>query len=290
MNGIANPASAEPAQVPNPAPAEATPAAPEAPAAPAEATPSAQPNASEGSILAGGNNNTGLIMGDAVPPPAGPKTPPAPEAAAPKGETPPAEVVGLAPLPDNATDDQKREFNNKLRALAGVPNAPKEYGNFGLGDDVKIDTEGEEYAYYTEVFHEIGLNTPQAKKLLEAHHKWSVEQVEHFQKKNDAEIAEYRNYVKSEFVKSLGGEAKYNEFRDVAVRGFKASAQGANLTNKEMEGLLNVVGDDPRFVKLFNGVGKLFREDVLISGAAPSAPEPSVDDIIHNLFNNKSGG
>lgn len=239
--------------------------------------------------ILGGDTPSGVndtLMGSAANSPTEPITPNEPAVDVPPagGTSIPAEVAGLAPLPADASDDQKREFHNKLRALNGVPSAAGDYGNFGFDETQPIDVQSEDYKYYTEVFHEVGLSKAQAKRLLEAHRDYATGQVEHFKRQEEEQVSNYRKHVKDEFVKSLGGEDKFIGFRDVAERGFKASAQGANLTPKEMEGLLSVMGDDPRFIKIFNGVGKLFREDVLISGAVPSAPEKTMDDIIGGLF------
>ncbi len=191
---------------------------------------------------------------------------------------------GLAPLPDDASDDQRADFDKKLRALAGVPQDANAYGDFGFGEDVKIDTASADYKYYTELFHEAGISKAQAKKLLEGHHKFALEQVEHHKRTENDTIAEYRAQVKRDFVKECGGEAAFKDFNDTAVRGFKASAQGAGLTDKDVSGLLSVMGDDPRFVKIFNAIGKMHREDVLITGAAPRAQEKTFDDMFSGMF------
>ena len=198
----------------------------------------------------------------------------------------PAEPVqGLAPLPDDASDEQRAEFDKKLRALAGVPQDPAGYGDFGFGDEVKIDTGSEDYKFYTQLFHDVGISKTQAKKLLAGHQKFASEQGEHFKRTEADTINRYRASVKAEFVKSCGGEAAFKEFNEVAVRGFKASAQGAGLTDKDVKGLLNVMGDDPRFIKIFHAIGKMHREDVLITGAAPRAQEKTFDDMFRGMFN-----
>lgn len=198
----------------------------------------------------------------------------------------PAEPAqGLAPLPDDASDEQRAEFDKKLRALAGVPQDPAGYGDFGFGDEAKIDTGSEDYKFYTQLFHDVGISKAQAKKLLAGHQKFASEQVEHFKRTEADTINRYRASVKAEFVKSCGGEAAFKEFNEIAVRGFKASAQGAGLTDKDVKGLLNVMGDDPRFIKIFHAIGKMHREDVLITGAAPRAQEKTFDDMFSGMFN-----
>ena len=239
----------------------------------------------EGSILggsppAGGVNDTLLGQGGdgggAV------NTPETEVITTPAGADP--QGVLMAPLPDTATDDQKRDFQNKLRALQGVPSAPGDYGNFGFGEDVKIDANGEDYKYYTNLFHKVGLNQAQAKQLLEAHKVYADKEVERIQKHNDQIIKEYRTKVTEDFVKSLGGAGAYEVFQVDARRGFKAVAKGANLSETEVAGLLNIMGDDPRFVKVFNHIGKNFKEDVLVTGATPSAPEPTMEKIFEGMF------
>jgi len=253
-------------------------------------TPSSTPKQSIMADVPGNVADT-LLGNTAVESPS-PTANPTPE---PQGSTPPtpqnqeAPVVGLAPLPENASEDQKRDFANKLRALNGTPNTPAEYGDFGFGAEAKIDTTGEDYKYYSEVFHELGLSKTQAKTLLEKHKDYAEKHLEHIKKQNETVINDYRAKVKNDFVKSLGGEGKFNEFRDTAIRGFKASAKGANMSDQEMSGLLNIMGDDPRFIKIFNGVGKLFREDVLISGAMPSAPEKGFKEMFDGMFGKQGG-
>lgn len=198
----------------------------------------------------------------------------------------PAEPVqGLVPLPDDASDEQRAEFDKKLRALAGVPQDPAGYGDFGFGDEAKIDTSSEDYKFYIKLFHDAGISTAQAKKLLVGHQKFASDQVEHFKRTETDTINQYRASVKAEFVKSCGGDAAFKEFNEVAVRGFKASAQGAGLTDKDVKGLLNVMGDDPRFIKIFHAIGKMHREDVLITGAAPRVQEKTFDDMFSGMFN-----
>ena len=198
----------------------------------------------------------------------------------------PAEPVqGLVPLPDDASDEQRAEFDKKLRALAGVPQDPAGYGDVGFGDEAKIDTSSEDYKFYIKLFHDAGISTAQAKKLLVGHQKFASDQVEHFKRTETDTINQYRASVKAEFVKSCGGDAAFKEFNEVAVRGFKASAQGAGLTDKDVKGLLNVMGDDPRFIKIFHAIGKMHREDVLITGAAPRAQEKTFDDMFSGMFN-----
>jgi hypothetical protein len=229
---------------------------------------------------------TDTLLGNAAPQSDG-ATKPAGSKAEPEKASPP--VVGLAPLPDNATEDQRKDFEQKLRALGGVPDKPEGYGDFGFGEAMKIDAASADYKYYTGVFHELGLNQGQAKKLLEAHMKYATNQVEHARKQEDAAIAEYRTMVKSDFVKSLGGEGQFKDFREVAERGFKAAAKGSGMNEKEITGLLNIMGDDPRFIKVFNGVGKLLREDVLITGTQPAAKEKTFDDMFAGMFGKQGG-
>ena len=197
--------------------------------------------------------------------------------------------AGLVPLPENATEEQRAEFDKKLRALAGVPLEAKDYGDFGFGDEVKIDTASDDYQFYTGLFHKAGLSRAQCKMLLEAHQKRSAEQLVHLQKQSDSAISEYRAQVKRDFIKSLGGEAAFKDYDAIAERGFKASAQGAGLSDKEAKGLLDIMRDDPRFIKMFHGIGKLFREDVLITGAAPKAKEQTFTDIFNGMFNKQGG-
>lgn len=194
-------------------------------------------------------------------------------------------MQGLVPLPDDASDEQRAEFDKKLRALAGVPQDPAGYGDFGFGDEAKIDTSSEDYKFYIKLFHDAGISTAQAKKLLVGHQKFASDQVEHFKRTETDTINQYRASVKAEFVKSCGGDAAFKEFNEVAVRGFKASAQGAGLTDKDVKGLLNVMGDDPRFIKIFHAIGKMHREDVLITGAAPRVQEKTFDDMFSGMFN-----
>lgn len=254
----------------------------EQPAAPAAVVP-----VDSGSLLGGSNGGSvnDTLMGGVKPVDSTEGTGGTP----PVTDAPPVTepVVGLAPLPENATEDQKRDFNNKLRAYKGVPDAPEKYGDFGFGESVKIDTNSEEYKYYTSVFHELGLNQADAKKLLEKHKEFADKQVEHYQKQNDKAILDYRAKVKADFIKEQGGEAKYEVFRSVAEQGFKNSAKGAGMTDTEVRGLLNIMGDDPRFVKLFNHIGSNFQEAVLISGASASAPEKTFDDMFQNMFKSK---
>ena len=202
---------------------------------------------------------------------------------------PSAPVEGLAPLPDDASDDQRADFDKKMRALNKVPSDADGYGDFGFGDEYKVDTSSEDYKYYTKVFHDIGINKAQAKKLLEAHVKYANEAVEHRKRQDEAVITEYRAKVKEALVKECGGEEQFRHYNDVAVRGFKAAAQGAGLSENDTRGILSIVGDDPRFVKLFHNIGSQFSDDVLITGTAPRVKEKTFEDMFGSMFN-KNGG
>ena len=68
------------------------------------------------------------------------------------------------------------------------------------------------------------------------------------------------------------------------MRGVKAAAQGAGLSEEEASSKLSVMGDDPGFLRIFNHVGSMFRKDVLITGAQPKAPEKSMEDLIAEQF------
>lgn len=192
--------------------------------------------------------------------------------------------VGLAPLPEDANEDQKADFEKKLRALNGTPDSAEGYGDFGFGEQVKIDTSSEDYKYYSKLFHEIGLSKSQAKRLLEGHQKYAAEAIEHAKRMNDEQVTEYRRKVRNDFIKQCGGEAQFREFNETAIRGFKAASRGAGLSENDMKGALNVMGDDPRFVKIFNAIGKMHREDVLITGAPPRAQEKTYDQMFSEMF------
>jgi hypothetical protein len=204
-----------------------------------------------------------------------------------KPAAPPPIAEGLLPLPENATDSQRADFEKKLRALNGAPGSPEEYGDFGYGRD--IDQASDDYRHYTALFHEVGLSKAQAKKLLDRHIEYSRTQVEHLKRQQDAQIKEYQGKVKQDFVKSLGGKEEFIEFAATAARGFSSAAKGAGISDADIKGIKNIIGDDPRFLKIFHNIGKLFREDVLITGSAPGAKEKGEDEIFAEMFNRIGG-
>lgn len=243
-----------------------------------------------GTLLDSGTDNVNIqdtLLGNSATPPEGTGTDPGFQGSvnAPADTSlPPQEVQGLAPLPENASDDQKRDFENKLRALAGVPNEPSGYGTFGFPADVKIDTNSAVYKRWTDVFHKAGLNSAQAKQLLEAHTQFVNDEAATYKQVTDRQIADYRAQMKANLVRETGGEANYEVMRSTAQRGFSAVAKGAKLNENEITGMLNIMGDDSRFVKMFAHIGKNFREDVLITGSTPSAPEQTFDSLMDSLF------
>jgi hypothetical protein len=201
-----------------------------------------------------------------------------------KPATPPA---GLVALPDDATDEQRADFDSKMRALNRVPAKPEDYGDFGFGKDkpdVKIDTAAEDYKHYTKLFHDAGLNPKQARLLLEKHLEWSHAQVEHHNRLQETAIQQYRDKVKADFVKSVGGESVFKDYSNTAARGFQAAAQGAGMSGEEIRGVMNIMRDDPRFLKIFHNIGTQFREDVLVSGARAAATEADPDEYFENKF------
>jgi len=239
------------------------------------------PPSNDDKTLLGGSGNQvppNELLGDKIP-----ATTPVEDK---KVEPPPVE--GVQPLPANATEEQKKQFKDKMRALMGVPENAEAYGDFGFGEAVKIDTQSEVYKGYTGKFHELGFTKEQAKGLLEYHKTMLETEGKNAQRQADEKNLLYRKEAKEKLVRECGSIEKFTELQSFAEKGFKAAAKGAELTEADYNRMLAIMGDDTRFIKIFGHIGKNFREDVLVTGSAPGAKEDSWGDTFNKLFPNSS--
>lgn len=190
---------------------------------------------------------------------------------------------GLLPLPPTATEEERRDFEQKLRILCGVPETADGYGDFGYGE--AVDKSGEEYRYYSEAFHAAGLSPGQAKKLLDRHLEWVRGQNEMLARRQDDVIRTYREEVKHRFMNEVGGPERFKTYAETANQGFRAAAQGAGIGPDEAKGLLSIMGDDPRFIKIFHAIGRMYREDELVSGSRARIHEEGFEEMFSKMFN-----
>lgn len=160
---------------------------------------------------------------------------------------------------------------------------PIDYGDFGFGEEAQIDRQSDDYLYYADLFRQIGLSPEQANRLLRGHRDYAMAQLSARQQQEAEALAAYRARVRQELVSECGGEAAFKRFGETALRGFRACAAGAGLSNADVDGIVAVMGDDPRFVKIFHHIGRMHQEDVLASGSG-GGQEQSFDDMLRTMF------
>ena len=188
---------------------------------------------------------------------------------------------------DGATTPEAAETAAGPDSPATAPEEPfAGYGDFGFGDEAQIDQGCDDYKYYSELFHKIGLSGAQAHELLKGHRDYATAQLAAREEREAAELADYRARVRQELVAECGGEAAFRAFGQTALRGFRACAGGAGLAQADVDGIVAVMGDDPRFVKIFHHIGQLHQEDVLATGPG-SGREQSFDDMLRGMFNTR---
>lgn len=192
---------------------------------------------------------------------------PAPEAPTPGTPATPAAAATPAAVETDAPD----------------ADTPIDYGDFGFGEEAQIDRQSDDYIYYADLFRQVGLSPEQAGTLLRGHKEYATAQLAARQQEEAAALAAYRARVRQELVSECGGEAAFKRFGETALRGFRACAAGAGLDDADVDGIVAVMGDDPRFVKIFHHIGRMHQEDVLASGSG-GGQEQSFDDMLRTMF------
>lgn len=163
---------------------------------------------------------------------------------------------------DDATDEQRAEFYNKL----GRPEKPDGY-EFkqiewpeSVPDWLKESSE-HELNEFKSVFHNLGLTQEQAQQLTERFLGNSLEQWNESQ----SAIQKKQEDAKSELQKAWGND--YDANIELAKRGAERAGELAGIKDdfiKFMED--SRLGDDPIFVKIFYGIGKAISEDSALFG------------------------
>ncbi len=202
-----------------------------------------------------------------------------------------------AAAPDAVADDMPAEAAPQAQGPAAdsttpaatpadsPADSPVDYGDFGFGEEAQIDRQSDDYIYYADLFRQVGLSPEQANRLMHGHRERAVAQLAARQQEEAAALADYRARVRQELVNECGGEAAFKTFGQTALCGFRACAAGAGLNDADVDGIVSVMGDDPRFVKIFHHIGQLHQEDVLASGTGGGA-EQSFDDMLRTMFHN----
>lgn len=182
-------------------------------------------------------------MPDDDTPPAG-DTPPVDDTP-PAGDTPPADDT--PPAGDTPPDD-----GTVLTGKDGPQGAPEKYANFNIPDGMEMDTALMEVAL--PLFKQSGLSQIQAQEYVDMF-------AGNVQAKSLASSDSYDQVVKDWVIegksdKEIGGD-KYAENVGIAKRGMDFYGTPKLVQVLHDTGL----GSHPEFIRLFNRIGKLIKED-----------------------------
>lgn len=176
-------------------------------------------------------------------------------------------VNGLAPLKENATDEDKKAWDAEFRKVMGVPEKPEGY-EIAVPDGMKI-TDPEMYSWFTKTAHELGQSPKQAQGWFDAWIKLFNENSSKLLK--DAQDSRERS--RDGLSKHFGGEKQLGEAAELSKRAFKHLAAEEGLDSDEARAFAEAYGDEPVFVRLFARLGKTIGDHKLREGSGGSGPE-----------------
>lgn len=172
-------------------------------------------------------------------------------------------TVGLAPLPGDASDEDRARFDAELRRLTGVPAGPEGYA-IALPEGQQADARL--MGWFRTAAHELGLSPGQAQGLSDRYNELAARTVREFETQRGRRQAETLNALEQLW----GSEAPGNA--EIARRGFQAVAGRAGLDPAETRRILDAHGDDPVLIRLFHEIGKTNQEDGFVGGIGGPAP------------------
>ncbi len=172
-------------------------------------------------------------------------------------------TVGLAPLPGDASDDDRARFDAELRRLTGVPAGPEGY-DIALPEGQRADARL--MGWFRTAAHELGLSPGQAQGLSDRYNELAARTAREFEAQRGQRRAETLGVLEQLW----GEDARGNT--EIARRGFEAVAGRAGLDPAETRRILDAHGDDPVLVRLFHEIGKANQEDGFVGGIGGPAP------------------
>jgi hypothetical protein len=177
-------------------------------------------------------------------------------------------TVGLRPLAEDASDEDRKAFERELRRVAGVPESPDGYR---FGEAPKgLERDEETLAWYRAQAHKAGLSPQQAASLYEGWNAYVVGRVQARHEQASLELS-----------REWGPELLPNV--ELAHRGF---LQAANLAGLERDEVVTAMeqsgmGDHPLMVRLFHGIGRALAEDELIAGGGPPPRKKTPGEVLY---------
>lgn len=171
-------------------------------------------------------------------------------------------TLGITPLKEGATDEEKAEWNAEFRRVMAVPETPDGY-EFSFPEGTKVD-EGL-LGWFKNASHELGLPPSMAQGVAQ---KWN-DHVNGYWEKEFKRMDEEKAANVAALEKHFGGPEKTAEAVELAKRGFAALAGKSGIAEEEATAFAKTFGDNATFLKVFSSIGKnTSQEDSQVSGGA----------------------
>lgn len=166
-------------------------------------------------------------------------------------------TVGLAPLADDATDEDRARFDGELRRVLGVPQGPEGY-ELSVPEGAQADPALQDW--FRGAAHEAGLSPRQAQALSDRYSALMAETARDFERERKRRAQDTLKSLESLW----GRESRANV--ETAKRGFTALAGRIGLEPERMREIMEQHGDDETMIRLFHEIGKAHQEDGYVGG------------------------
>jgi len=201
-------------------------------------------------------------------------------------------AVGLVKPGDDASDADKAAYRSELRKMLGVPEKAEDYAfdlPQGVGKDDPMAT------WFRQAAHKHGLPPEEAKGLVESYlNDFARPYWQKAQESAEAENKARKAEVATALETAYGSPEKAAEACETAKRGFEAAASAAKLTPEEAKSYLDTFGDSTGMVKVWEFVGRLFKEGRFVDGPGGGGQgtdlEQSTQDFLTDVWANAQKG
>jgi hypothetical protein len=183
---------------------------------------------------------------------------------------------GLMPLPKDASDADKKAFNERLGELLGVPKDPAGYGVLEKPKDLPDNLWNGEYVQtMAGIMHKYNAPPEMVKELFAADQKFGTTAVG----KSQAQLQQVRQQAETEINTAFGPN------RDAEIIGARRAAETLGLDVQDPS-----VGNNPKVIIALAKVAKLLGEDKLVKGGTDQGGSGGDDrqrarDIVMNKAN-----
>lgn len=184
---------------------------------------------------------------------------------------------GLVRPADDAPDEEKAAFDKELRGMLGIPDGPEGY-ELKLAEGTAPDDPF--VALYKTWAHGAGV-TPSA--VQDLYDRFQAESVKYWEAQGKAEQARVVGEV--EALAKAGGVTP-EAYAEQGKRGFDAVAGKLGVDEARRKLFLDAYGDDPVVLEVFNGLGRLFKEDTLEGGGGqpPKDRKQTSEEFYRGMF------